>query len=61
MTSLLISCLTNTEAQDLIEYSLLMAFVIVTMAGLILGIGDSVKTITSISNSQINAANDLIH
>jgi len=56
MTSLLISCLTNTEAQDLIEYTLLMAFVIVTMAGLILGIGDSVKTITSVSNAQINAA-----
>ena len=61
MTSLLISCLANTQAQDLIEYSLLMAFVIVTMAGLILGIGDSVKTITSISNSQINSASDMLH
>ena len=61
MTTLLISCLTNTEAQDLIEYSLLMAFVIVTMAGLILGIGDSVKSITSISNSQLNSANGMLH
>jgi Flp pilus assembly pilin Flp len=61
MISLLVSCLENNEAQDLIEYTLLMAFVIVTMAGLILGIGDSVKTITSISNSQLNAADGMLH
>ncbi|SPF45685.1 hypothetical protein SBA4_3410002 [Candidatus Sulfopaludibacter sp. SbA4] len=61
MTSLLVSCLTNNEAQDLVEYSLLIAFVICTMAGLVLGIGDSIQTVTSISNSQINAAGALIH
>ena len=61
MISLLVSCLANNEAQDLIEYTLLMAFVIVTMAGLILGIGDSVKTITSMSTSQINAADAMLH
>ena len=61
MTSLLISCLAHDEAQDLVEYTLLMAFVIVTMAGLVMGIGESVKTITSVSASQINAANAMIH
>lgn len=61
MISLLVSCLTNNEAQDLIEYSLLIAFVICTMAGLALGIGDSIHTVTSISNSQINAAAQMVH
>jgi len=61
MISLFVSCLTNNEAQDLIEYSLLIAFVICTMAGLVLGIGDSIHTVTSISNSQINAANGALH
>lgn len=61
MISLLVSCLSDNEAQDLVEYSLLIAFVICTMAGLVLGIGSSVQTVTSISNSQINAANGMIH
>lgn len=61
MTSLLMSCLAHDEGQDLVEYSLLMAFVVVTMAGLVMGLGDSVKSITSISKSQIDAANTLIH
>ena len=60
MTTLLIGCLAREDGQDLVEYSLLMAFVIVTMAGLVMGIGDSVKTITSVSASQISAANAMI-
>ena len=61
MIALLASCLANNEAQDMIEYSLLIAFVICTMAGLVMGIGDSIHTVTSISNSQINAAAELLH
>ena len=61
MITLLVSCLADNEAQDLVEYSLLIAFVICTMAGLVLGMGHSVQTVTSISTSQLNAANAFDH
>lgn len=61
MLSMLINFLAHDEGQDLVEYTLLMAFVIVTMAGLVMGIGDSVKTVTSISTSQLNAADVATH
>ena len=61
MISLLVSCLANNEAQDLVEYSLLLVFVICTMAGLIMGIGNSIQTVTSVSTSQINVANTMLH
>lgn len=61
MLSLLISCLVNDEAQDLVEYTLLVAFVFFTVAGLVSGIGTSVHTITSISTSQIQAADAQLH
>jgi len=57
MKSLLLSLLINEEAQDLIEYTLLLAFVVFTVAGLVLGIGNNVAGITNTSTSQINAAN----
>lgn len=61
MISLLLSCIADNEAQDLIEYSLLIAFVICTMFGLVLGLGTSVQTITNISDSQLNAAAGMVH
>jgi len=61
MLSMLISFLAHDEGQDLVEYTLLMAFVIVTMTGLVMGIGDSVKTVTNISTSQLNAADTMTH
>ena len=61
MTSLLKNFLIHDEAQDLVEYSLLVAFVFFTVAGLVMGLGDSVKTITSISNSQLSSANAQLH
>jgi Flp pilus assembly pilin Flp len=61
MTSLLIVFLAHDEGQDLIEYTLLMAFIVVSVAGLMMGLGDSVKTITSISKSQIDLANTMLH
>ena len=61
MLSMLISFLAHDEGQDLVEYTLLMAFVIVTKAGLVMGIGDSVKTVTNISTSQLNAADTMTH
>ena len=43
--------------QDLIEYTLLMAFVALASAALFLGAGGSIKGIWSTSNSQLAAAN----
>ncbi|HKA00499.1 MAG TPA: Flp family type IVb pilin [Candidatus Solibacter sp.] len=45
------------QGQDLIEYTLLMAFVALASAALFLGAGNSVKGIWSTSNSQLSAAN----
>ena len=44
------------EGQDLIEYTLLMAFVALASAALFLGAGGSVKGIWSVTNSQLAAA-----
>jgi len=45
------------QGQDLIEYTLLMAFVALASAALFIGAGGSVKGIWSTSNSQLTAAN----
>jgi Flp pilus assembly pilin Flp len=45
------------EGQDLIEYTLLMAFVALASAALFLGAGGSIKGIWSVTNSQLAAAN----
>ena len=45
------------DGQDLIEYSLLITFIVFVTAG-VMGIGpSSIKGIVSTSNSQISAAN----
>ena len=48
---------TDEQGQDLIEYSLLMAFVALASAALIIGAGSSIKGIWSTTNSQLVAAN----
>ncbi len=48
------------DGQDLIEYTLLMAFVMFTIIGLASGFGSSVAGITSKSNSQIGFANSMV-
>jgi Flp pilus assembly pilin Flp len=45
------------QGQDLIEYTLLMAFVALASAALFLGAGGSIKGIWNASNSQLAAAN----
>jgi Flp pilus assembly pilin Flp len=49
------------EGQDLVEYTLLMAFVMFTIIGLASGFGGSIAGITNESNSQINYANNMVH
>ena len=54
------SLLREDQGQDLIEYTLLMAFIVFAVAGLAGGLGASVSGITSVSNSQIAAANTMV-
>jgi len=45
------------DGQDLIEYTLLMAFVALASSALFIGAGRSIKGIWSTTNSQLAAAN----
>jgi Flp pilus assembly pilin Flp len=47
----------DDRGQDLIEYSLLMAFVALGAASLFIGAGKSVKGIWTVTNSQLTQAN----
>ena len=47
----------DEQGQDLIEYTLLMAFVALASAALFIGAGGSVKGIWGTTNDQLAAAN----
>ena len=47
----------DEDGQDLIEYTLLMAFVALASAALFIGAGKSVQGIWSATNSELSAAN----
>jgi Flp pilus assembly pilin Flp len=47
----------DDRGQDLIEYTLLMAFVALASATLFMGAGGSIAGIWTTSNSQLSAAN----
>jgi Flp pilus assembly pilin Flp len=49
--------LNDEQGQDLIEYTLLLAFVALTSASLFIGAGRSVSGIWSVGNSRLVAAN----
>jgi len=55
--SLLTSFWKDDQGQDLIEYTLLMAFVALCSAVLFIGAGGSIQGIWSTTNSQLVAAN----
>jgi Flp pilus assembly pilin Flp len=57
MTQLWTNFLRDESGQDLIEYTLLLAFVALASAALFIGAGGSVQGIWSITNSQLIAAN----
>jgi Flp pilus assembly pilin Flp len=46
----------DEQGQDLIEYTLLMAFVALASAALFLGAGGSIKGIWTITNNQLSNA-----
>jgi Flp pilus assembly pilin Flp len=55
--TLLKNLMADDQGQDLIEYTLLMAFVAMASAALFIGAGGSIKGIWSVSNSQLAGAN----
>jgi Flp pilus assembly pilin Flp len=58
MKQTIVTFLADDQGQDLIEYTLLMAFVALASAALFLGAGGSIKGIWSTTNSQLEAANN---
>jgi Flp pilus assembly pilin Flp len=57
MKKLTINFIQDEQGQDLIEYTLLMAFVCLTSAALFVGAGSSVSGIWTSTNSQLSSAN----
>jgi Flp pilus assembly pilin Flp len=57
MKNFINSFLRDEQGQDLIEYTLLLAFVALASAALFIGAGNSVKGIWAITNTQLSAAN----
>ena len=55
--STLLNLWRDEEGQDLIEYTLLIAFVAIGVVGLFAGAGGSVKGIWTTSNTQLALAN----
>jgi len=60
MTRMLYQFWIAEDGQDLIEYTLLIAFLMFTVIGLATGFHDSIAGITSVSNSQIGYASTLV-
>jgi len=59
MRSLFTNFWKDEQGQDLIEYTLLMAFVALASAALFLGVGGNVSGIWTQTNTQLTAANTL--
>ena len=56
MKKILGTLLSGEEGQDLIEYTLLLAFVALASAALFIGAGGSVSTIWTTANAQLSNA-----
>ena len=54
---IIMNFLHDEQGQDLIEYTLLLAFVALASAALFIGAGNSVSGIWSVTNSQLVVAN----
>jgi Flp pilus assembly pilin Flp len=57
MKTLLNNFLRDEQGQDLIEYTLLLAFVALASAALFIGAGSSVSGIWTVANSRLSVAN----
>ncbi len=47
----------DEQAQDLVEYTLLLAFVVMASAALVISSGGSIQGIMNVTTSNLNAAN----
>jgi len=56
LVNLFRTCVAEDSGQDLIEYTLLLAFVALASAALFIGAGGSVNQIWSVANSQLGNA-----
>jgi Flp pilus assembly pilin Flp len=54
---MMLNFLRDEQGQDLIEYTLLLAFVALASAALFIGAGGSVSGIWNVANSRLGAAN----
>jgi Flp pilus assembly pilin Flp len=61
MIRLVSQLIIEDRGQDLIEYSLLLTFVLFAVIGLFAGFHDSVAGVTSITGSNLDTANRVIH
>jgi Flp pilus assembly pilin Flp len=57
MTRIFRNLLHDEQGQDLIEYTLLLAFIVMATTALMSGAGGSVKGIWSVANSKLILAN----
>jgi Flp pilus assembly pilin Flp len=57
MKNLFMNFVKDEQGQDLIEYTLLMAFVALASAAIFINAGNSIKGIWTNANSQLTAAN----
>jgi Flp pilus assembly pilin Flp len=57
MGKLVMQLIKDDQGEDLIEYTLLMAFVALASAALFIGAGGNVQGIWTTTNSQLSAAN----
>ena len=57
MKNWLTQFLRDEQGQDLIEYTLLLAFVALASAALFIGAGGSVQGIWTLTNTQLSSAN----
>lgn len=57
MKNLFVSFLREEQGQDLVEYTLLLAFVCLASAALFIGAGNQLTGIWSVANSRLVAAN----
>jgi Flp pilus assembly pilin Flp len=57
MKEQLINFIREEQGQDLIEYTLLLAFICMSSAALFIGAGGSVEGIWTSANTQLGAAN----
>jgi Flp pilus assembly pilin Flp len=61
MPKVMCELLREEQGQDLVEYTLLITFVLFAVAGIFAGYRESVVGITTTTNSNLAAANSVVH